>query len=257
MAQLPDQNPARYEGQDLEALADLPRYHRWILETFRPHLRGRSLEVGAGIGNFSKRYIQDVDEAYLLEPAKNLVPQLRTRFEKLDHVTVIPGLLEDWCNGTIPSAPAPTPGSFDCAVMVNVLEHVEDDLAMVSLLQQLLRPGGALLLFVPAMRLLYGTLDAMVHHYRRYTRSRIRRILHRCDLELRSLSYFDLLGTLPWFVAGRVLKQRQFNSTMATVYDRFLVPITSHLERWIKLPLGKNLICVAQKAILAEERRAA
>ena len=48
-----DDNTAPYEGSDLEALATLHRYQRWIVETFQPYLSGRAIEFGAGIGNIS------------------------------------------------------------------------------------------------------------------------------------------------------------------------------------------------------------
>ncbi len=243
---------SQYEGQDLEALADLPRYHRWILKTFQPFLQGRSLEIGAGIGNFASRYIHQVEESVLLEPAKNLVPQLEARFDSQSNVQVVPGLLEDWCENRL-SISAPPLASFDTIVLVNVLEHVEDHLAMVQTIHDLLRPGGSMLLFVPAVRWLYGTLDRKVHHYRRYTRSGIRRLCKATDLDLVHLRYFDVLGVLPWLLSGRVLKQNEFNPLMARIYDRLIVPVGSFLERWLSAPIGKNLICVARRPIQASE----
>ena len=60
-----------YEGQDLEALANIPRYQNRIMSGFRRHLKGRVIEVAAGTGNISAQYVSDVEEAVLLEPAQN------------------------------------------------------------------------------------------------------------------------------------------------------------------------------------------
>src|SRR5437660_5010024 len=148
-------SPGCYEGHELEALADLPRYVGWILRAFGGHLRGRVLELGAGIGNFAAHYVDAVDEAVLLEPARNLFPTLAPRFAGHAHVRTVCGILDEWCD--LP-AKRGGPGArpFDAAVMVNVLEHIGDDLGTVRRLGPLLRPGGKLLVFVPALPWLYG-----------------------------------------------------------------------------------------------------
>jgi hypothetical protein len=92
---------------------------------------------------------------------------------------------------------------------------------------------------------LYGTLDAMVHHHRRYTKASLRDVVEGAAFRVQLLRYFDVLGVVPWFVAGRVLKRRRFDEGPARVYDRFVVPIGSALERLYEPPLGKNLVCVA------------
>jgi SAM-dependent methyltransferase len=231
-------SPESYEGHDLEALADLPHYVGWIAQGLGAHLHGRVLEVGAGTGNFTSSYIDAVDEAVLLEPARNLFPRLAARFANRAHVRTVCGVLEEWSDSGSP---------FDAAVMINVLEHIADDLGTVRRLGSMLRPGGKLLIFVPALRWLYGSLDTSVHHFRRYSRSSLGRLMQRAGLETLSLRYFDAAGVVPWFVAGRVLRQRAFSATAARIYDRAVVPVTSRLERLLRLPMGKNLICVAQR----------
>jgi SAM-dependent methyltransferase len=245
-------NPACYEGHDLEALADLPHYVGWILQGFATHLQGRVLEVGAGTGNFSARYVDTVDESVLLEPAQNLYPILAARFAGNHRVQLACGLLEDWL--ARPTAQGGYDGRpFDAAVMVNVLEHIADDAGTIGRLARVLRPGGKLLIFVPALRWLYGSLDAQVHHYRRYSRSKLTRAIERNGLEILSLQFFDLAGVLPWLVAGRVLRQRSFSASAALIYDRLVVPLAARLERWLPLPMGKNLLCVAQRPLAAAE----
>jgi SAM-dependent methyltransferase len=242
--------PTCYEGHDLEALADLPHYVDWIRHGFAGHLRGRVLEVGAGTGNFSIQYVADVDEAVLLEPAQNLYPILAARFCSLPHVQPVCGLLDEWSQR--PEAHGgPGRRLFDAAVMVNVLEHIADDQGTLRRLALLLRPGGKLLVFVPALRWLYGSLDAEVQHYRRYSRSGLTRVVSRAGLDVLSLRFFDAVGVLPWLLAGRILKRRRFSAAAAHVYDRVVVPVVSRLERWLRLPLGKNLICIAQRPVKA------
>lgn len=241
-----DADPEFYEGSDLESLADLPRYYRWILETFGPHLRGRTLEVGAGTGNFSSYYIDQCDEAVLLEPAKNLHQTLQERFAETQHVKVVGQLLHDVMEQEVEGC-AFAENSFDAAVMVNVLEHIEDDVATLKDLYRLLKPGKALLIFVPALPFLYGSIDKLVHHYRRYTKRSLATVIQEAGFHIQSNHYFDALGILPWLLVGRVLKQTNVDPAGAKLYDRFGVPVTSWFERRFPPLLGKNLISVAYK----------
>lgn len=229
---------AHYEGQDLEALGDLVRYQSWILRWIRPHLRGRVLEVGAGTGAIADHYVDLVGEAVLLEPAANLAVRLRARFGDRAHVTVHEGTLESFQRPD---------GSLDAAVMVNVLEHIPDDVGALRRLHTLLRPGGALAIMVPAMGAIYGSLDALVGHVRRYEREQLRGVVTDAGFRVETLRWLDASGVIPWFLAGRVLRQRRFSPGLARLYDRVVVPVSRALEERVEPPWGKNLICIARR----------
>jgi SAM-dependent methyltransferase len=233
-----------YEGQDLEALADIPNYQRWILDAFPLATGGRVLEIGAGIGNLARHYVDRVDETVLLEPASNLQGRLEAAFRGRSNVHVVSALLDEVVGKRAGGASFEL-ASFDTILLINVLEHVKDDLAMLRHVRSLLRPGGSLLLFVPALPWLYGSLDALAGHERRYTREGLRAVVASAQLEIRFVRYFDVLGVLPWFVAGRVLKRTRFDESAAKLWDRSAVPVGARMERYIAPPLGKNLICVA------------
>lgn len=230
-----------YDGQDLEALADLPRYTRWILDQFGPHLHGRVIEVGAGMGNVSARYLDQVHSALLVEPAVNLHSKLAARLGPHPKVTTACCLLQE-----LPPALVAEP--FDAAILVNVLEHIDDDVAILQALRALVKPGGAVLIFVPALPQLYGSLDALVHHVRRYTRMELRDKFERAGLVTQRVDYMDALGMAPWFVVGKILKQRKFSTTGAQLYDRFGVPATRFVEERFLPPIGKSLVGIATRA---------
>ncbi|HTL31585.1 MAG TPA: class I SAM-dependent methyltransferase [Kofleriaceae bacterium] len=232
-----------YVGQDLEALADIPNYQNWILRHFREHLHGRVLEIGAGIGSLSARYRSDVDSAVLLEPAQNLIGPLRERFTGDRDVTVLGKILGDAiADGDLAH------GSFDAVVLINVLEHVDDDAGMLADIYSLLKPGGTLLLFVPALQWLFGSLDSLVSHLRRYAKPELRELVQQAGFSIRDLRYFDVLGVLPWYVTGRIIKAREFNARAARIYDTLGVPVGSFVERFAAPPLGKNLLAIAQRS---------
>jgi SAM-dependent methyltransferase len=231
-----------YVGQDLEALAEIPNYQNWILSHFRPYLRGRVLEIGAGVGTLSAMYRDAVDSAVLLEPAPNLRERLRAKFEGDTGVTTIHDRLEDArASGKLADA------SFDAVVLINVLEHIDDDARMLDDIHQLLKPNGRLLLFVPALQWIYGSLDTLVGHRRRYHKPALRSLLEREGFTIEDLRYFDALGVLPWYVTGRVIKAKLFNERAARIYDTIGVPVGRLAERFVAPPVGKNLLCVAQR----------
>jgi SAM-dependent methyltransferase len=232
-----------YVGQDLEALADIPNYQHWILSHFRPHLHGRVLEIGAGVGTLSARYRDAVDTATLLEPAPNLTGMLRAKFAGDPGVSVVAKHLDEACaDATLEER------SFDAVVLINVLEHVDDDAAMLAQIHRLLVPGGMLLLFVPALAWLYGTLDSLVGHRRRYVKPQLRGRIEDAGFALRDLRYFDALGVLPWYVTGRVVKAKLFNERAAKLYDTIGVPLGEFVERFAAPPIGKNLLAIAQRS---------
>lgn len=236
--------PSFYEGQDLEALASLPRYYEWILSYFRPFLLGRVLEIGAGLGHIAARYAGQPERLVLLEPAKNLYDRLKERFASQPQITTVCGLVEELRPTELGDGAI---SHFDAVLLVNVLEHVEDDGRMLHHIFQLLRPGGALLVFVPAMPWLYGTLDALVHHVRRYTRGSLTTTVEGAGFGVELARYFDLVGVLPWFITGRVLRRKEFSQGAARLYDLCGVPIGRLMERLIEPPIGKNLVLVARR----------
>ncbi len=238
-------SPNNYAGQDLEATADLPHYTGWILEQFQTVLTGRVIEVGAGIGNVTLRYLDQVESALLVEPAGNLCERLRARVADQPKATVAEAFLHD-------VAPELVAEPFDAALMVNVLEHIPDDVEVLEKLYELLKPGGALCIFVPALPQLYGSLDTIVDHVRRYRRAELDEKLRHAGFRIQRLDYLDTLGIVPWVVAGKILKRKKYDALGAQAYDRLGVPLTRALEAVLgrllhKTPIGKSLVAVAIK----------
>ncbi len=228
-----------YEGSDLEALSPLHRYQNWIVEFFRPCLRGKSVEIGAGMGNISALLRPHVDSLDLIEPSANLVGPLRSRFAGDDAITVHSDSLEAW----LPTVDA----RYDTVILVNVLEHIEDDDAALDGLKRILAPGGHLLLFVPAMKFLFSDLDTLVGHYRRYHRVELERQVSTAGFEIVKSRYFDAFGILPWWLLNTKMGATKFNPVLAKVYDRFFVPLSRGFERILTPPVGKNILLIAKQ----------
>jgi hypothetical protein len=110
----------------------------------------------------------------------------------------------------------------------------------------ILRDKGKLLLFVPALPWLYGSLDRKVGHQRRYTLRSLREVVEGAGFSVEFIRYFDMVGVLPWFIAGRVSRMATFSDRAARLYDRLVVPTARAMERRLRPPIGKNLLCVAE-----------
>ncbi len=229
----------RYAGHDLETLAGLDNYYGWIIDTFRPHLRGRILEIGAGIGEISHRLLPFAESLDLVEPDADLARRLRERFASAS-VTVAQASLEQHLGQG-------GEGAWDAVVMVNVLEHVEDDAGALRGLFRALRPGGSLCLFVPALPFLFSRFDREVGHFRRYTRAALGRRIEAAGFRPLKLAYRDAPGVLPWFLLQTLAGSPRLNPTMAHLYDRAFVPVVRLIEQALPMPIGKNLIAVARK----------
>jgi SAM-dependent methyltransferase len=181
-----------------------------------------------------------VESLDLVEPSPNLGSILAARFGASPRVRVFDVSLEDYLREA-------SPESYDAAVLVNVLEHIADDAGALLALRRVLRPGGHLLIFVPALSMLYSRFDRIVGHHRRYHINALLPEIRSAGFDIVSGRYFDLIGTLPWLILNRVLGATKLNPAMMSAYDKFIIPISRMFETAIKPPFGKNIILVARR----------
>jgi SAM-dependent methyltransferase len=232
-------DPFVYSGTELDAMAQARNYCRWILGFFAPHLGNRVAEIGAGAGTFSQ-FLLSVDgssELVLFEPGVNLFPLLQQQFEHNSRVRLHFGSFD----------PSSLHEPLDSVVMVNVLEHIRDDEALLPQIWQSLRPGGCLLLFVPALQWNYGSLDKAFEHHRRYSKIALKRKLEKAGFRVERARYVNFLGVASWFFAGRVLRQKTLNPRQVRWYDRWVIPWSFKLEQIWEPPVGQSLIAIAVK----------
>jgi SAM-dependent methyltransferase len=158
------------------------------------------------------------------------------------------------------ASPPPLPydsESFDLITLLDVLEHIEDDRAILREVARALRPGGLLLLTVPAYQLLWGPQDIASEHKRRYRASQVKERIEEAGLEAKRLTYFNTLMFPP--VAAIKLIRRvmprdsersdcemsrpgRLNDFLA----RVLGSESQMLDR-VDFPFGGSVLCVAVK----------
>lgn len=229
-----------YAGNDLEVLADMPNYHGWIMSVFGPLVRGRVIEYGAGIGTMSAYVRPSAEDLTLVEPSGNLFTHLQRRFAGDAAVHVVNADLESHVAGLAPAG-------VDTIVLINVLEHVADDRAALRQLLAALRPGGRLLLFVPALQALMSKLDRSLGHFRRYHRADLMQKTTAAGAVIETCRYMDSFGAVPWFLLNTLLGATSFDPRLVRINDRYVVPLTRAFEKVLTPPFGKNLILVARK----------
>jgi SAM-dependent methyltransferase len=136
---------------------------------------------------------------------------------------------------------------FDTIIMINVLEHIEDDHAAIRAASESLVPGGIFAVFVPALPWLYSDFDEDVGHHRRYTQAALRRLMQEEHLNVVKSLYMDVFGVFPWFLLNVLGGIRCVRPRMVQLYDRFLIPITRRIERIGSPAFGKNLLMIGRK----------
>jgi SAM-dependent methyltransferase len=225
----------------LRDIADARHYNDWLFSRARPYLGRTVLDVGAGLGTFTERAAAAGATVTALEP--EFGPLLRERLRDLPGLTVLEVPVEALEGG----------GTFDSILCFNVLEHVEDDAWALRAFRDQLRPGGWLLLLVPAHEVLYGGYDRAAGHVRRYDRAPLLSLLQRTGFEVEELRHVNPVGALGWLARVRLRRGDEWPTTSFRMFDR-LVPVLRHLDR-LRLPFGLSLWAVARRPS-AERARA-
>jgi SAM-dependent methyltransferase len=226
-------------GRTLEVLAHTPRLNAWLYAKLAPGVSGEVLEVGSGIGNLSRFIVRDAERAVLTDVEPRYLETLRAAHGADPRVTVAAYDLG------APPPPEIAARRFDSIVAVNVIEHIEDDAALVERLCALLRPGGRLVVYVPACPFAYGSLDIALGHFRRYTRPSLTALLAGAGLRVQPPRYVNLAGLAGWLLNGRLLRVAQMPPVQVSVFER-LLPLV-RLEDHLPLPIGLGLYTIATK----------
>ncbi|HEV8487937.1 MAG TPA: class I SAM-dependent methyltransferase [Blastocatellia bacterium] len=220
-------------------LSDVDRYNEWIFEQFRPYVGRRVLDVGCAIGNITQ-YLLDREFVCGIDVVEEFTAEIRKRFADRPNFKAALFDIAD------PAVTSLASENIDSIISVNVLEHVEDDLQALENINRILKPGGKLLLLVPALQWLYGTMDAADNHYRRYNKRRLRERISASGFSVERVYYMNLIGIVGWFVNGKILKNDLISTTHYSLYNR-IVPVISKVESLIHPPIGLSLVAIATK----------
>ena len=223
------------------ALPDAVNYHRWVVESFATHFGERLLEVGFGYGQYT----------CMIAPMVQSMTALDITDENMGLAAELPN------NVTLKVADIRSPElhslvgrrAFDTILCMNVLEHIEDDVACLDNLRRCLAPGGKLLLLVPAFPFLFSVMDELAGHYRRYGRKELAHKLQAAGFTCSEVGYFNPVGGLGWLLTAKFFKPKTLSDDKINdkilFFDRYMVPLSRALTLFARPIFGQSVHAVA------------
>lgn len=223
-------------AETLKRMETVPFYNDLIFKQFKSLLRGNILEIGCGIGSFTKEMLRfgsvtavDIEEEYIR----------KTKLKTKNKASVGFGDIE---KGTFFFRKR----NFDTIVCLNVLEHIHKDQDALKNIYKLLNPQGRVFLLTPAHPTAYGEIDKGLSHFRRYTKKSLSNKFRKAGFAVETVYYFNAVGIFGWFLNSRVLKRKILPSNQLVLF-RFLAKPILFIEKFIKPPFGLSVCLIATK----------
>lgn len=210
----------------LDTLSGAPRFNQWMAGTVSPFVGQRVLEIGAGIGNLTRRLARcrqryvatDIDAEALARMRARLAhrPNLEIRQLDLTQPADFEGLTDQ----------------MDTVICLNVVEHIEDDVAALRHIRSALISGGRAIILVPEGMSVFGQFDVVLGHCRRYDEAELRAKMEQAGFRVESLLYFNRVTRPGWWFNGKVLRRSTFSRFQIWAFDR-LVWLWRIIDPWL------------------------
>ena len=240
-------------------MAELDSEHWWfaarrqilqsvIRRVVRPPAKAAILEIGCGTGHNLEMLSRfgRVEATELNDSARKLSAR---RLGRKVHSAALPNLSMF------------KPHSFDLVALLDVLEHIEDDRAALGAIRSLLKPGGALLITVPANPWMWSAHDQSHHHFRRYRKGGLKALARSSGLDIQLLSPFNTL-LFPLIAAARAagkmmrreaaddsMPPRLLNTALKSIFA-----LEAPLVGRAPLPFGVSLVGVLRRPLDSEQK---
>jgi len=221
----------------LENLDKSNNYNRWIYDCIKPYLGNEILDIGSGLGHIIEYFPKDKKITLTDCDDKNLF-LLSQRFAHQPVQIVKLDITND--------KEALHFKDMDTVVSLNVLEHIENDLAAIKNISGMLKTGGIGIFFVPACPFLYTSLDKSLGHVRRYTLASLKSKILAAEFSIVRIEYFNIFGMFTWFLTNIVYRRGLPKAATCKVLDK-LVPALSCIQQHFKFPAGQSILAVARK----------
>ena len=222
-------------SSSLESLDNALNYRNWIVDLCTPYLGTSLLEIGAGHGTFTESFAK-LCTVCAVEPGTDSSATLTERFADDENVDVIVGVADNV-----------EKVGFDAAVMINVFEHIDDEIGTLETIHHRLQPDGHLIIWVPAFMLLYSPFDKALGHHRRYRLKPLIELIEANGFDVVERRYANLPGWFFWLICVRILRQEPSNETTVQLFDRFIVPVVRWIESRLRVPFGQSIFIVARR----------
>lgn len=226
-----------YVGSELELFMTATNWKKYWSSRLKPFVRGRVLDVGAGLGATFDYLSERAEHWTCLEPDAALCAELDARLA--DH----PRRPKVVC-GTLEAVGAEQ--RFDSILYIDVLEHIEHDREQLEAAARLLEPGGSLIVLSPALPMLFSPFDRSVGHFRRYTKSMLERLSPR-GFTVKSSFFLDGIGVFASLFA-RVAKRAAPTQAQIAIWDKTIVPVSRLTDVLTSNLFGRTIVMVWVKA---------
>ena len=219
------------EVTNLKIMNSCYNFTRWQFDKIKPYVKGSVLEVGVGLGNLTPYLLNegyhgvDINEDHV----SYCVKKFGDCFSVLDIGKECPDIVKR---------------RFDTVVLINVLEHVEQDLKALNNIYQMLKPKGRLIIIVPQYKSLFNNIDKADGHYRRYTKKELQ---EKTNLLFKTIhiSHFNSIGCLGW-LKNKIFKETTHKTQNLNTFNK-IVPFIRLYEDRLPTPIGLSIVLIAQK----------
>jgi glycosyltransferase involved in cell wall biosynthesis len=222
----------------LQSIRSAKRFNTWMVDRFRRFIGNRVLEGGCGIGNLTELLL-DRERLVCLDNDPFYVEVIRRRYGHLANMAAHDMSLTEIADSSLRDE------RLDTVVCINVLEHIEAEEDVLRGFHDVLEAGGHAIVLVPAHPWLYTGVDKALGHCRRYTAASLRERMEAAGFEVVSCEGFNRLGTLGWFVSGKMLGKTTITPGQMKLFE-WLMPLARLLERLPILP-HLSLVAVGRK----------
>jgi len=225
-----------YTGCDnLEVMTVAKRYNRFLTNLVTKTAKNidgkKILDFGAGSGTYADLLRQQGVSVDCLEPDVILRKSLGAKGHKVyEDVSKL------------------SKKSYDIVYSFNVFEHIEDDFDVASLVVKSIKPGGTLIIYVPAFQMLYSSMDKKVEHVRRYRLDRLRKLASENQLLIQEAHYCDPVGFFA-ALSYKYLGNEDGSLSIRAIkfYDTCIFPVSQLIGFVTKKAFGKNALLIAKK----------
>jgi len=228
---------------------ELSNYRKYQFELIAKYLGENILEIGSGDRSFTNQILKHSkqrERIISIEPSSTLFEMHKNKYKFPDYISFHMMDLFDMTPQTF--------GLFDTAILIHVLEHIEEDRAALNKVHELLLPHGNVLIEVPALPSLFSVHDEMLGHYRRYDKKTLRAIVDTDKYIIKDIWFQDPIGVLGSLVFFKIKKTKldstsgvQLVKNQGNVYDKYIIPFESFIEKFVRFPIGLSLTAILQK----------
>ncbi len=230
--------------ETLQVIADAKSFNYWMYSAIKEYCSGRILEIGSGIGNISELLLHDNHDLTISDIRDNYREYLTNKFPELAKKNKVINF--DLVHSDFLNEYTYLIHSFDTVFALNVVEHIEDDVLAIANAYTLLKPGGHLVILVPAFQGLYNQLDHELYHFRRYSGMSLENLFTKNSVPVIKSFYFNAAGIPAWYISGKMQKNKTIPGAQMKLFNA-MVPVFRIVDKLLFNKIGLSVICVGKK----------